>query len=105
MALMAVDNEKTGDFRTAVDKAIEQAIRKDRKGQAIPETLRFHDLRHTCAALLIANGRHMEEVKDHLGHGSIRVTSDRYGHLWLIGFWRGHVTTIEPSARQFGLPA
>ena len=42
----------------------------------------FHDLRHTCAALLIANGRHMEEVKDHLGHGSIRVTSDRYGHLF-----------------------
>jgi hypothetical protein len=27
-------------------------------------------------------GRHMEEVKDHLGHSSIRVTSDRYGHLF-----------------------
>ncbi|MGH2691677.1 MAG: hypothetical protein ACRDHM_04165, partial [Actinomycetota bacterium] len=35
-----------------------------------------------CAAFLIANGRHMEEVKDHLGHSSIRVTSDRYGHLF-----------------------
>jgi integrase len=44
--------------------------------------IRFHDLRHTCAALLIANGRHLEEVKDHLGHSSIRVTSDRYGHLF-----------------------
>jgi integrase len=32
--------------------------------------------------LLIANGRHMEEVKDHLGHSSIRVTSERYGHLF-----------------------
>jgi integrase len=32
--------------------------------------------------LLIANGRHMEEVKAHLGHSSIRVTSDRYGHLF-----------------------
>jgi integrase len=42
----------------------------------------FSALRHTCAALLIANGRHMEEVKDHLGHSSIRVTSDRYGHLF-----------------------
>jgi len=41
-----------------------------------------NDLRHTCAALLIANGRHIEEVKDHLGHSSIRVTSDRYGHLF-----------------------
>ena len=48
----------------------------------LPKGLRFHDLRHTCAALLIANGRHMEEVKDHLGHSSIRVTSDRYGHLF-----------------------
>lgn len=28
------------------------------------------------------DGRHMEEVKDHLGHSSIRVTSDRYGHLF-----------------------
>lgn len=48
----------------------------------LPEDLRFHDLRHTCAALLIANGRHIEEVKEHLGHSSIRVTSDRYGHLF-----------------------
>jgi integrase len=48
----------------------------------LPDGLRAHDLRHTCAALLIANGRHMEEVKDHLGHSSIRVTSDRYGHLF-----------------------
>jgi site-specific recombinase XerC len=48
----------------------------------LPPGLRFHDLRHTCAALLIANGRHLEEVKDYLGHSSIRVTSDRYGHLF-----------------------
>jgi integrase len=48
----------------------------------LPEGLRFHDLRHTCAAILIANGRSMEEVKDHLGHSSIRVTSDCYGHLF-----------------------
>ena len=38
--------------------------------------------RHTCAAILISNGRHMEEVKDHLGHPSIRTTSDTYGHLF-----------------------
>ena len=44
--------------------------------------VRFHDLRHTCAALLIAAGRHIEEVKTYLGHSSIRVTSDRYGHLF-----------------------
>ena len=48
----------------------------------LPKQLRFHDLRHTCAELLIANGRHTEEMKDHLGHSSIRVTSDRYGDLF-----------------------
>ena len=48
----------------------------------LPDSLRFHDLRHTCAAFLIAEGRHIEEVEDYLGHSSIRVTSDRYGHLF-----------------------
>jgi len=48
----------------------------------LTEGVRFHDLRHTCAAWLIALGHHMQEVKDHLGHSSIRVTSDRYGHLF-----------------------
>jgi len=46
------------------------------------EGVRVHDLRHTCAALLIAAGRHLEEVKVYLGHSTIRVTSDRYGHLF-----------------------
>jgi integrase len=50
--------------------------------EGLPDGLRWHDLRHTCAALLIANGRHLEEAKDYLGHSSIRVTSDRYGHLF-----------------------
>lgn len=44
--------------------------------------VRFHDLRHTCAAWLIDRGHHLQEVKEHLGHSSIRVTSDRYGHLF-----------------------
>lgn len=69
-------------FRPSVAKAHAQAIAADREADTIPEGLRFHDLRHTCAAILISDGRHMEEVKDHLGHGSIRVTSDRYGHLF-----------------------
>ena len=59
-----------------------KAIANERADEAIPEGLRFHDLRHTCAAILISNGQHMEEVKDHLGHSSIRVTSDSYGRLF-----------------------
>ena len=43
--------------------------------------LRFHDLRHTCAALLIAQGAHAKEIADRLGHSTTRLTLDRYGHL------------------------
>jgi len=44
--------------------------------------LRFHDLRHTAAALLVAEGAHPLAVKERLGHSSITVTMDRYGHLF-----------------------
>lgn len=44
--------------------------------------LRIHDLRHTCAALLIAQGAHPKAIQAHLGHSSITVTMDRYGHLF-----------------------
>jgi integrase len=44
--------------------------------------LRPHDLRHTCASLLIAADAHPRHIKEHLGHSSIRVTMDVYGHLY-----------------------
>lgn len=44
--------------------------------------LRFHDLRHTCAALLISLGGHPMAIKNRLGHSSIQVTLDTYGHLF-----------------------
>ena len=40
-----------------------------------------HDLRHTHAAWLIADGEHPKAIQTRLGHGSIAVTMDRYGHL------------------------
>jgi integrase len=46
------------------------------------EHLRVHDLRHTCASLLIATGANPKAVQAHLGHSSIQVTFDRYGHLF-----------------------
>jgi len=48
----------------------------------LPEKVRIHDLRHTCAALLIAAGAHPKAIQAHLGHSSIVVTMDRYGHLF-----------------------
>jgi integrase len=48
----------------------------------LPTDIRFHDLRHTCAALLIAQGAHPKEIQARLGHSSITTTLDRYGHLF-----------------------
>jgi integrase len=44
--------------------------------------LRLHDLRHTCAALLIQLGAHPKVIQEWLGHRSITVTMDVYGHLY-----------------------
>lgn len=40
-----------------------------------------HELRHSCASLLLAQGVPLEVVSEVLGHSSIRVTKDVYGHL------------------------
>jgi integrase len=48
----------------------------------LPDDLRIHDLRHTNAALLIAQGAHPKAIQTHLGHSSIQVTLDLYGHLY-----------------------
>jgi len=44
--------------------------------------LRTHDLRHTCASLLIQLGAHPKAIQERLGHRSITVTMDVYGHLF-----------------------
>ncbi len=43
---------------------------------------RFHDLRHTSVALAIASGAHPKAIQVRMGHSSITVTLDRYGHLF-----------------------
>jgi integrase len=43
--------------------------------------VRIHSLRHTFASLLIAQGEDLKYVSSQLGHASITITVDRYGHL------------------------
>jgi len=43
--------------------------------------IRFHDLRHTFGSLLIQTGASLAYVRDQMGHSSIQVTVDIYGHL------------------------
>jgi Phage integrase family len=44
-------------------------------------SIRFHDLRHSAASLLIAEGVELVEVSVLLGHSELRVTADLYSHL------------------------
>ena len=43
--------------------------------------VRYHDLRHSCASLLLANGVSMKEIQDWLGHSTFKTTADTYAHL------------------------
>ena len=43
--------------------------------------VRFHDLRHTCATLLLMAGKHPKFVQELLGHVSISKTLDTYSHV------------------------
>ena len=47
----------------------------------LDERTRFHDLRHTYAALLIAEGAHPRAIMERMGHSTINVTLGTYGHL------------------------
>jgi integrase len=43
--------------------------------------VRFHDLRHTCATLLLLRGVNVKAVSVRLGHSSIKTTLDLYSHV------------------------
>lgn len=64
-----VSNFRANVWRPAVERA------------GIDPPPRVHDLRHTCASWLIADGRPLPAIQQHLGHESIEVTVGVYGHL------------------------
>jgi integrase len=72
----------TDEVGAALDPArvtrLFQRIRKD--GEPLPE-LSFHGLRHCAASLMLASGADIAVVSKLMGHASISVTSDVYGHL------------------------
>ena len=43
--------------------------------------IRIHDLRHTCATLLLPQGVHPKVVQETLGHSQISLTMDTYSHV------------------------
>jgi integrase len=50
------------------------------KKAGLPD-IRFHDLRHTCATLLLTKGVHPKIVSELLGHSSVTITLDTYSHV------------------------
>jgi len=51
-----------------------------RKAAGLPQ-LHFHDLRHIHASVLIEQGVDFKVIQERMGHSSITVTLDLYGHL------------------------
>jgi len=51
----------------------------ERRGK--PLAVRPHDLRHTCATLLLIKGVHPKYVQELLGHANISITLDTYSHV------------------------
>jgi integrase len=51
------------------------------KRAGLSEKTRFHDLRHTCATLLLKRGVHPKLVQKLLGHATISITLDTYSHV------------------------
>jgi integrase len=47
----------------------------------LPHSVRIHDLRHTCATLLLGRGVHPKIVQELLGHATIAITLDTYSHV------------------------
>jgi integrase len=63
------------------------------KKAGLPET-RFHDLRHTCATILLKARQHPKFVQEMLGHASIAITLDTYSRV-LPGMSDGLATAMD----------
>jgi integrase len=59
----------TENFKALLEKA------------GLPKSIRFHDLRHTCATLMIKQSIHPRVVMEILGHSQISTTMNIYGHV------------------------
>jgi integrase len=72
-------------FTTGVGTALdERNVRREFKAilkAAKLPTMRVHDLRHTCASLLLVQGVHPRVVMETLGHSQISITMDTYSHV------------------------
>lgn len=103
-----------GLFMRRVFKPTIKGDKRRKRPPALPAELhglRFHDLRHTCASLLIAQGAHPKIIQERLGHASITTTMNRYGHLFegldatlIDGLDAAHDKAAKPPGNVKRLP-
>ncbi len=65
----ALKNLTTRSFKPLLERA------------GLPRSVRLHDLRHTCATLLLGKGVHPKIVQELLGHATTAITLDTYSHV------------------------
>ena len=58
----------------------QRSFNKLLKKAGVPQ-IRFHDLRHTCATLLLSRNVHPKIVQEMLGHANVAITLDTYSHV------------------------
>ncbi len=71
---------KWNDGRPYAPDFISMKFSKLLKQYNLPH-IRFHDLRHSCASLLVANGYQLKDIQEWLGHSDIQTTANIYAHL------------------------
>jgi integrase len=65
------------------------------KRAGLPD-IRWHDLRHTYATLLLSRGTHPTYVQKSLGHASVQLTLDRYSH-WMPSMGRNTASAMDEA--------
>ena len=63
--------------------------------------IRFHDLRHSCASLLLANHIPMKMIQEWLGHSDFATTANLYAHLE----YESKLTSADAMQSVLNLPA
>lgn len=71
---------KHEDGRPYTPDYISRKFNKIVKKYNLPQ-IRFHDLRHSCASLLVSKGFKLKDIQEWLGHSDIKTTADFYAHL------------------------
>ncbi len=83
--------ELAENFRYGLEKCLENAKLK---------RIRIHDLRHTYATIRLLRGHNIGDISYQMGHSSIKITYDTYGH-WIPGKFKSEVDELDqahPSA-------